>query len=147
VRHRKVGDEDIEPGLWRSVSFKFGLVCMLAGALGVPLGSALAQRARVRLPDCDPVICGFALLASAPLIFLALVAVSEHVLLTYLLMFLGMITLNLTWSIVADIVLVSDFCECSHPVASRARLLARTRTQFWLVLCPPGFEPGTEPFD
>lgn len=88
-----------------SVSYKFGLVGMVAGATGVPLGAALAQRLRRRLPDCDPLICGFALLASAPLIYCALVSVSSHYVLTYLLMFLGMATLNLTWSIVADIVL------------------------------------------
>lgn len=90
-----------------SVSYKFGLVGMAAGALGVPAGSWLAQRLRPRYPDCDPTICGLALLASTPLVYLALVAVDVHVALTYLLIFLGMLTLNLTWSIVADMVLVS----------------------------------------
>lgn len=87
------------------MSYKFGLVGMCAGALGVPLGSALAQRLRARVPDCDPLVCGFALLASAPLVYLALISVGDHVSLTYLLIFLGMTTLNLTWSIVADIIL------------------------------------------
>lgn len=90
-----------------SVSYKFGIVGMVAGATGVPLGAALAQRLRARVPHCDPLICGMALLASSPLVYLALVAVSAHVALAYLLIFLGMITLNLTWSIVADVVLVS----------------------------------------
>ncbi|XP_026327125.1 protein spinster isoform X3 [Hyposmocoma kahamanoa] len=88
-----------------SVSYKFGLVGMFAGALGVPLGSALAQRLRARVPDADPLICGFALLASAPLVFFALSAINVHVVLTYVLIFLGMLTVNLTWSIVADIIL------------------------------------------
>ncbi|XP_069359523.1 protein spinster isoform X3 [Maniola hyperantus] len=88
-----------------SVSYKFGLVGMAAGALGVPLGSALAQRLRRRCPDCDPIICGLALLASAPLVFLALATVNHTGSLAYLLVFLGMLTCNLTWSIVADIVL------------------------------------------
>ncbi|CAH2096254.1 unnamed protein product [Euphydryas editha] len=88
-----------------SVSYKFGLVGMAAGALGVPLGSALAQRLRPRAPDVDPLICGFALLVSAPLVYFALVAVSHVAALSYLLVFLGMLTLNLTWSIVADVVL------------------------------------------
>lgn len=94
--------------MYDSVSYKFGLVCMFAGAIGVPLGSTLAQRLRTTIQNCDPLICGFALIASAPLVFLALVSV-KYVGLTYLLMFLGMVTLNLTWSIVADIILVSDF--------------------------------------
>ncbi|XP_059048479.1 protein spinster-like isoform X2 [Achroia grisella] len=88
-----------------SVSYKFGLVGMSAGAMGVPLGSALAQRLRPRLLDCDPLICGFALLASAPLVYFGLITISAHVALTYVLIFAGMVTLNLTWSIVADIVL------------------------------------------
>lgn len=92
-----------------SVSYKFGLVGMFAGALGVPLGSALAQRLRARASDADPLICGVALLASAPLIFFALSAINVHVVLTYVLIFLGMLTVNLTWSIVADIILVSVF--------------------------------------
>lgn len=90
-----------------SVSYKFGLVGMAAGALGVPLGSAAAQRLRPRLADADPLVCGFALLASAPLVYFALVAVQRAASLSYLLVFLGMLTLNLTWSIVADVVLVS----------------------------------------
>ncbi|CAH0715602.1 unnamed protein product, partial [Brenthis ino] len=100
---------NLQPGndiTLENVSFKFGLVGMAAGALGVPLGSALAQRLRARASDCDPLICGAALLASAPLVYLALVAVQRSAALCYLLVFLGMLTLNLTWSIVADVVLV-----------------------------------------
>ncbi|KOB78755.1 Integral membrane protein efflux protein efpA, partial [Operophtera brumata] len=83
-----------------SVSYKFGLVGMSAGALGVPLGSWLAQRLRPTVQDCDPLICGFALLASAPLVFFALLAVESFVGLSYLLIFLGMVTLNLTVSLI-----------------------------------------------
>ncbi|KAJ8731388.1 hypothetical protein PYW07_004552 [Mythimna separata] len=88
-----------------TVSYKFGLVGMAAGALGVPLGAWAAQRLRPRVPHADPLLCGFALLASAPLIYLALITVDFNVGLAYFLIFLGMTTLNLTWSIVADIIL------------------------------------------
>ncbi|XP_041979205.1 protein spinster isoform X3 [Aricia agestis] len=90
-----------------SVSYKFGLVGMAAGAMGVPLGSLIAQRLRPRLPDADPLVCALALIASAPLVYTALLAASPSVPqpLVYLMVFLGMLTLNLTWSIVADIVL------------------------------------------
>lgn len=91
------------------MSYKFGVVGMLAGSLGVPLGSGLAQRLRAAAPDIDPNICGLALLASAPLVYLALVAVQTYAALTYLLIFLGMLTLNLTWAIVADMILVSGW--------------------------------------
>ncbi|XP_032517227.1 protein spinster isoform X2 [Danaus plexippus] len=87
------------------VSFKFGLVGMAAGALGVPLGSLLAQHMRTRTPAGDPLLCGFALLVSSPLVYLALFSTAHLAGLSYLLVFLGMLTLNLTWSVVADIVL------------------------------------------
>lgn len=99
---------------------------MAAGALGVPLGSALAQRLRRSLPDCDPVICGMALLASAPLVFLALATVHRAGSLAYFLVFLGMLTCNLTWSIVADIVLVSAVRSDEKATDTRPRLARRT---------------------
>ncbi|GBP39316.1 Protein spinster [Eumeta japonica] len=103
-----------------SVSSKFGLVGMFAGAVGVPLGSWLAQRLRARLPDSDPLVCAGGLLASVPLVYLSLVTVDVHVGLTYFLIFLGMVTLNLSWSIVADIVLVSyESALTVHRIASK----------------------------
>ncbi|XP_050682138.1 protein spinster isoform X3 [Leptidea sinapis] len=98
----------LQPGVdikLENVSYKFGVVGMLAGACGVPLGAATAQRLRVRHAAADPVLCGLALLASAPLVYLALVAVTAAPPATYVMIFLGMLTLNLTWSVVADIVL------------------------------------------
>lgn len=80
---------------------------MAAGALGVPLGSLLAQHMRTRTPAGDPLLCGSALLVSSPLVYLALFSTAHVAGLSYLLVFLGMLTLNLTWSVVADIVLVS----------------------------------------
>lgn len=99
--------------MYDSVSLIFGIVGMLAGVIGVPLGSWVAQRLRATIPDCDPLICGFALLGSTPIVFFALVVVQNYVALSYLLVFFGMLTLNLTWSIVADITMVSDFWICS----------------------------------
>ncbi|XP_053609288.1 protein spinster isoform X2 [Plodia interpunctella] len=88
-----------------SVSYKFGLVGMSAGAVGVPLGAALAQRLRARAPNADPLLCAAGVLASAPLVYLGLVTVARHRALAYFFIFLGMLTLNLTWSIVADVIL------------------------------------------
>lgn len=89
-----------------SVSYKFGLVSMAAGIVGVPLGSLIAQRLRPRYPDCDPIICGFGLITSAPIVFLALVLASSHAMWCLTLVFLGEVFLNLTWSIIADMLLV-----------------------------------------
>ncbi|XP_065160347.1 protein spinster isoform X2 [Atheta coriaria] len=92
------GDQD-------SVSLNFGIIAMFAGLIGVPLGSAIAQRLRLTHPHIDPEICGFALLFSAPMVYFALVTASYSTSLCYLCIFLGMASLNLTWSIVADILL------------------------------------------
>ncbi|KAF4527802.1 hypothetical protein B566_EDAN016214 [Ephemera danica] len=53
------------------VAFKFGLITMLSGLVGVPLGSIAAQKLRTRFPRVDPLICAIGLLLSAPLLFAA----------------------------------------------------------------------------
>lgn len=82
---------------------------MLAGLLGVPLGSILAQKLRVRYHQADPLICAVGLLISVPLIFFAVITADSNATLCYILIFFGQLALNLTWSIVADILLVNYF--------------------------------------
>lgn len=79
---------------------------MLAGLLGVPLGSFLSQALKKRYPSVDPVICAVGLLLSAPFLTGACLIVSYHTLSTYILIFLGQLSLNMNWAIVADILLV-----------------------------------------
>ncbi|XP_022183813.2 protein spinster [Nilaparvata lugens] len=87
------------------VAFNFGVIAMVAGLIGVPLGSALAQYLRPRFPKADPLICAFGLLLSAPLLFVASLCAGSNVNVTYVLIFFGQIFLNINWSIVADILL------------------------------------------
>ncbi|XP_055701225.1 protein spinster isoform X4 [Phlebotomus papatasi] len=96
------GNEDVSLS---SVAYRFGIVAMLAGLIGVPLGSFLAQRLRPRDPMCDPKICAAGLLVSAPFVYLALVVAKYSSNWTFILVFFAMISLNLCWSIVADILL------------------------------------------
>lgn len=79
---------------------------MLAGLIGVPLGSYVAQRWRPISPDCDPKICAIGLLISAPMIYLALITASYSESICFVFVFFGMVSLNICWSIVADILLV-----------------------------------------
>ena len=51
---------------WCSVSYIFGLTAMLAGLLGVPLGSFLGQRLRAVNARADPLVCGAGMLLSMP---------------------------------------------------------------------------------
>ncbi|XP_012262388.2 protein spinster isoform X2 [Athalia rosae] len=87
------------------VSYKFGLIAMVAGVIGVPLGSYLAQRLRVACPQADPLICAVGLILSAPLLFFAAIAASKNSVVCYVLIFFGQLALNLNWSIVADMLL------------------------------------------
>lgn len=91
-----------------SVAFNFGVITMLAGLLGVPLGSFLSQYLVKRYPTADPVICAFGLLVSAPLLTGACLLVNSNSVGTYALIFFGQLALNLNWAIVADILLVSQ---------------------------------------
>ncbi|KAI8036373.1 hypothetical protein M5D96_010966 [Drosophila gunungcola] len=88
-----------------SISYKFGLVAMLAGLIGVPMGSLLAQRLRGRYENCDPYICAVGLFISAPMVFAALVLPQTSESLCFIFVFVAQVALNLCWSIVADILL------------------------------------------
>jgi len=89
---------------------------MAAGLIGVPLGSYMAQRLKVHYPKADPLICAGGLLISAPLLFLGLALADKYNYLVLVLIFFGQVSLNLNWSIVADILLVSILksLKCIH---------------------------------
>lgn len=83
------------------------MVAMTSGLIGVPLGSYLAQRFRLRSHNCDPLICAWGLFISAPMVFIALVLARINAFGCFFFVFLAEVSLNLCWSIVADILLVS----------------------------------------
>ncbi|KRF80296.1 uncharacterized protein Dvir_GJ22291, isoform E [Drosophila virilis] len=87
------------------VSYKFGLIAMAAGLIGVPLGSVLAQYYRSRIENCDPYICAIGLFISAPMVFVGLIIPRISGTLCFVFVFVAQVALNLCWSIVADILL------------------------------------------
>jgi MFS transporter, Spinster family, sphingosine-1-phosphate transporter len=89
------------------MALRFGIVAMTAGLIGVPLGSYLAQRIRPYHANCDPLICAAGLLISAPFVYLGLVTAKYSATWCFIMVFFAEVALNLCWSIVADIVLVS----------------------------------------
>jgi hypothetical protein len=115
-------DCDANLNLFSSVAFKFGLITMLSGLVGVPLGSIAAQKLRTRYPRVDPLICAVGLLLSAPLLFAASLTLTWSPVLCYILIFLGEVTLNLNWSIVADILLVIIFAQNCYSTTWSVRL-------------------------
>ncbi|XP_026669694.1 protein spinster isoform X2 [Ceratina calcarata] len=94
--------ESVDP---EDVAYKFGLIGMASGLIGVPLGSFLAQKLRVRWHQADPLICAAGLLISVPLLFFATLTANTDSVACYALVFFGQLSLNLNWSIVADILL------------------------------------------
>lgn len=90
------------------VSYRFGIIAMSAGLIGVPLGSYLAQHFRPTVPKIDPQICALGLFISAPFVYLAILVAPTHGNWCYTFVFLAQVALNLTWSIVADILLVRE---------------------------------------
>lgn len=79
---------------------------MVAGLVGVPLGSYLSQRLSKKYKRIDPIICAIGLVLSAPLLAGAMLMITVNSTIAYILVFLGQLTLNLNWAIVADILLV-----------------------------------------
>nr|CAI5861187.1 unnamed protein product [Callosobruchus analis] len=88
-----------------SVSYTFGIISMISGLLGVPAGSILAQRLRHRYHRIDAHICSVGMLVSAPLVFGACLTARYNSTATFAFVFFAEFFLNLTWSIVADILL------------------------------------------
>ncbi|XP_019880843.2 protein spinster isoform X2 [Aethina tumida] len=86
-------------------SYQFGIVCMISGIIGVPLGSAIAQRYRPTIEKIDAYLCAMGVLVSGPLVYFALITARYSTALCYFFIFVGQLSLNLIWAIVADILL------------------------------------------
>lgn len=90
-----------------SIAFRFGLIAMVAGLVGVPLGSYLVQRLRPRhTVKVDALVCAGGLLVSAPFVYAALVLARHSIHWCFAAMFVAELSLNMCWSIVADMLLV-----------------------------------------
>ena len=80
---------------------------MLSGIIGVPLGSLWSTKWRPKNQRADPLICGTGLALSSIFLCISLFLCNSYFILAFVMIFLGEISLNLNWSIVADILLVS----------------------------------------
>ncbi|CAH1112178.1 unnamed protein product [Psylliodes chrysocephalus] len=85
-------------------TFLFGAITMVAGLLGLVLGTYLSHVLIPKYPYADPVICGVGLIISAPCV-IAVAYTMSNIYLMYTLFFIGNITMNLNWAIVNDILL------------------------------------------
>merc|ERR1719462_1033142 len=78
---------------------------MMSGVVGVPLGMILSTKLKAKYPRADPVICGVGILISAVFLTLGMLMCESNIVATFAFIFIGEVSLNLNWSIVADILL------------------------------------------
>lgn len=81
---------------------------MLDGLIGVPLGSYISQRLRIRYPKADPLICGINMLLSVPFLLMGVLTANTNGGVCLAGLVLGNLLINFNWAIGADIVLVSE---------------------------------------
>eukprot|EP00096_Caligus_rogercresseyi_P016636 TRINITY_DN939_c0_g1_i2.p2 TRINITY_DN939_c0_g1~~TRINITY_DN939_c0_g1_i2.p2 ORF type:complete len:544 (+),score=132.77 TRINITY_DN939_c0_g1_i2:150-1781(+) len=98
----RIGCQKIQPD---TISYRFGIVMTFAGIVGVPGGSFVSQLFRQRVENGDPLVCGYTLLASVPVLFFGLVMAQYNISWCYGLTFLAGLLLNCNWSIVSDMTL------------------------------------------
>ena len=84
------------------VSTIFGLIGILSGTIGVPLGTYLSRRLRPRFPYADPLVCGVGMLLSVPLLAAGLSVANSNTTTCYVIVFFGQLLLNLNWAVSAD---------------------------------------------
>ncbi|XP_014259011.1 protein spinster isoform X2 [Cimex lectularius] len=87
------------------VSTIFGLTAMIAGAVGVPLGTILANKGRKYIGvKADALVCSVSLVLSLSFLIPSIIITPDD-LQCYILIFLAQVFINFNWAIVADITL------------------------------------------
>jgi len=109
-----------------SVPFVFGVVTMMSGVVGVPLGMILSTKLKAKYPRADPVICGVGILISAVFLTLGMLMCESNIVATFAFIFIGEVSLNLNWSIVADILLYVVTPTCRSTAEAVQILLSHT---------------------
>ncbi|XP_012160126.1 protein spinster isoform X1 [Ceratitis capitata] len=87
------------------VSLRFGIITMVAGLIGVPLGPIVSRAVASYKNNADPLVCAYGLFFSSFFLAAAMMFVTKYVVASYILMFIGQLCLNLNWALVADILL------------------------------------------
>ncbi|CAF3251391.1 unnamed protein product [Rotaria socialis] len=97
------GSED--PKEKTNVSLYFGIVTCGAGILGVLLGSEVARRYRKINARGDPIVCGIAVLLALPFLFSVLLLSKDHLILTWIFIFIAETLLCSNWALISDMLM------------------------------------------
>lgn len=107
----------------KNVALFFGVVTMMSGIVGVPLGMTLSTSLKSKYPRADPIICAIGLLSSAFFLSIGMFLCHINTLAAFLFLFVGEVALNLNWSIVADMLLYVVVPTC-RSTAEAIQILA-----------------------
>lgn len=88
-----------------NVASIFGVITCTSGVIGVLAGTCVAGFLRRYTTCCDPLVCAFGLVASAPFLFMALYLAPFNTPLTYVLIFVSETLLFLNWALVSDMLM------------------------------------------
>merc|ERR1719192_2474260 len=99
---KKLEDREIDGA---NVELIFGIVTMMSGIVGVPLGMVLSTQLKVKYPRADPLICAVGIVLSTIFLSIGMFLTDKNIYVMFAMLFIGEVTLNLNWSIIADILL------------------------------------------
>lgn len=83
----------------------FGLIVIVAGIVGVSLGSGCAQYFRPYDGRADPIVCALGVLAGIPLLFFGLITARSVLWLSWTLLLFSVISLSTNWAVISDMTL------------------------------------------
>jgi len=87
------------------VKFVFGVLVMMSGVVGVPLGMVISTSLTTRYPRADPLICGVATLVSSAFLGFSLLVGDINIVACLSFIFFATLAVNMNWSVLADMVL------------------------------------------
>jgi hypothetical protein len=122
----KAGCEDIQQD---GISTKFGFVMTFAGLIGVPLGSYVSQTLRRNTPNADPLVSGFSLLVSVPVLYGGFILARTSLDWCLLFTFVAGLLLNCNWAIVSDITMYIVVPN-RRSFASATQILVRSTKEY-----------------
>ena len=99
---KKPEDQEIDE---KNIELIFGIVTMMSGIVGVPLGMVLSTNLKDKYPRADPLICAVGVVLSTVFLAIGMFLPDKNIYVMFVMLFIGEVTLNLNWSIIADILL------------------------------------------
>ena len=92
-------------GYYGGIDLFFGGVMLVAGILGISIGTFLSAHFRPKYPTIDPLIIGVGLLLAGVFLFIGFYSVASSILTSLVLIFFGTTFACLNWAVVVDMTL------------------------------------------